>query len=256
MNKRVCIVIPIYKKKLSRYEKLSIDLVIQKLSCYDIYFATYKEMNMSSYGQYKGIKVKYFPRRYFRSIFSYSRLLLKENFYQKFSAYKYMLIVQDDALVLGSAEQLESFMNKNFDYWGARWEKPVEIGSFDIEKKLKKKLLPFCPDVIQKLLFKNPRSCSVGNGGLSLRNNKKTIALLREKKIYAWLWLDNEDKFFAYHGLDNHAEYRIAPESMVDEFSVESMIRQLDVIKPFGLHGWDRIGHSYVLKYLKQNNIL
>lgn len=256
MNRRVCVVIPIYKERLDRYEKLSIDLVIQKLSCYDIYFATYKEMDMSAYEQYQEIKVMYFQKRYFKNTFSYSRLLLKESFYGKFSLYKYMLIVQNDAFILGNAEQLESFMSKKYDYWGARWEKPVEICSLELEKNIKKEVMPFCPTGIQKLLFRNPRICSVGNGGLSLRNIKKTIALLREKKKYALLWLDNEDKFFAYHGLDNKTGYRIAPKNMVDKFSLESMIRQLDSIKPFGVHGWDKIDHCYVLKYIRQNNIL
>ena len=249
MGTKVCIIIPIYKEKLNKDEKLSIELVQKNLTCYDKYFVTFKGMNMRQYKRYGGIGVVYFPKRYFKNTRSYSRLLLKESFYKKFFYYKYMLIVQTDALVLGNAQMLDNFIHKDFDYWGARWEKPVEICQFDIEKKLKKKILAVFPDC-GKYLFRKPKQCYVGNGGLSLRNIRKTTALLREKRLYAPLWLDNEDKFFAYHGLDNTSNYSIAPLSMVDKFAVESRIRLIHEIKPFGVHGWDRIGRFLVLRYL------
>lgn len=256
LNKQVCVVIPIYKDKISRYEKLSIDLIEKRLFCYDIYFITHRKLSLEEYKQYKNIKIVYFPKRYFLNTTTYSRLLLKESFYKKFLGYKYMLIVQNDTLILGDAGILKGIMKKNFDFWGASWEKPVEICSFEIEKNLKKKINNICPIWLQKQIFKNPRKCYVGNGGLSLRNINKTIKLLREKRLYAKIWLDNEDKFFAYHGLFNHVGYRIAPENLVDQFSLESRIRYLEDIKPFGLHGWDRIGFTYVLNYLRKTNIL
>lgn len=256
LGKQVCIVIPIYKDKMSRYERLSIGLTEKRLCCYDIYFITHRRLNLENYKQYKNIKIVYFPKRYFKNTITYSRLLLKESFYRKFSAYKYMLIVQSDALILNEADALDNIMKKNFDFWGAMWETPVEICSFEIEKSIKNKFMKICPVCLQKQIFRNPIKCYVGNGGLSLRNINKTIELLREKKLYAEFWFDNEDKFFAYHGLLNHVGYRIAPKDLVDQFSLESRIRYLETIKPFGLHGWDRIGHSYVLRYLKKINIL
>lgn len=249
MSKKVCIVIPIYMETLSRDERLSIELVLQNLFYYDIYFMTYKGMDMKQYEQYKGIKVVYFPRRYFKNTRTYSRLLLKENFYKRFLEYKYMLIVQTDALVLGNAQMLNDFMDKNYDYWGARWEKPVEICSLEIHRNIKKKISMLSP-FLKNYLLKNPKQCYVGNGGLSLRNIRKTIALLREKRFYAMLWLDNEDKFFAYHGLNNNVDYSIAPVELVDQFAVESMIKSINEINPFGVHGWDRIGRFWVEKYL------
>lgn len=249
MSKKVCVVIPVYKEKLNKYEKLSIELAQNNLSCYDIYFITYKELNMRQYKEYKGIKALYFPKRYFKNTHTYSRLLLKECFYKKFINYKYMLIVQTDALVLGDSQMLNGFLDKNYDYWGARWEKPVEICSFEIQKDIKKKILA-CFPILRNYLCRIPKQCYIGNGGLSLRNIRKTIALLREKRRYAILWFDNEDKFFAYHGLENNVNYNVAPLKLVDKFAIESMIRSIDIIKPFGVHGWDRIGKFWVLKYL------
>lgn len=249
MRKKVCVVIPIYKEKPDRYDRLSLNLIQKNLPCYDRFFITYYGMDMDQYKRYKGIKTVYFPKRYFQSISTYSRLLLKEKFYRRFIEYRYMLIVQTDALVLGNAQMLESFTRRGFDYWGARWEDPVEICSFEIQKDFKRKLLRTLPNC-GNYLFKNPKMCCVGNGGLSLRNIRKTIALLQEKKLYAWLWLDNEDKFFAYHGQTNRAGYRIAPIELVDKFSIESMVRSIDEIRPFGVHGWDRLGKSVVLRYI------
>lgn len=254
MNKRVCVVIPIYKSRLNKYEKLSIHLVEEKLSCYDIFFITHQKLNMRGYSRYKDIKTLYFPRRFFYNSFTYSRLLIKQSFYQKFTAYEYILIVQTDALVLGDAQQLEMIMDKGYDYWGARWGQPVEICSFEFGKKIKNKLLKICPNTLRKYIFRNPRRCYVGNGGLSLRNVSKTMALLNEKSKYAWIWFDNEDKFFAYHGLINNVNYRIAPKNIVDEFSLEDYINlNIDKVFPFGVHAWEKWGKWKTIKYLKNN---
>lgn len=251
MNKKVCVIIPIYKSKLDPYEKLSINLTEKKLSCFDIYFITYRELNLKNYKEYRNIKVMYFPKKFFKNTISYSRLLLKEGFYKKFIAYSYMLIVQTDALILGDAKQLDNFINKRFDYWGARWAKPVEIHSFEVNKGMKKIIMERYPDFIVNRVFKNPKYCTVGNGGLSLRNIKKTINLIRDKKAYAAVWLGNEDKFFAYYGLDNNVNYRLAPASEVDKFSLESFIKQsLNDVKPFGVHAWESKGKKQVLCYL------
>lgn len=261
LSKRVCIVVPIYKKKPDNDARLCIDRIQSKLSCYDVYFMTYRGLGLDAYRrlwkQPAKFHIAYFPKRYFKNTFTYSRLLLKEGFYKAFSGYEYMLIVQTDALVLGDANDLESFMDKKYDYWGARWIEPVEICSFEIEKDRKKKLLKILPRSISQWLFKNPKYCDVGNGGFSLRHINKTIALLKEKKKYAHRWLDNEDKFFAYHGLDNHVKYRIAPASMVDKFSQESIIKEsLDTKNPFGVHAWRRKGRFQVINYLKKQSVL
>lgn len=227
-----------------------------KLSCYDIFFLTYPELNLEDYRKYSQIRTAYFPKKYFKNTLTYSKLLLNKLFYCSFADYEYMLIVQTDALVLGEAEQLETFMDKNYDYWGARWIEPVEICSFEVEKNLKKELFRYLPECMEKRIFKNPKFCYVGNGGFSLRNIKKTIALLDENRLHAKMWQDNEDKFFAYFGQDNHVNYNIAPKSIVDSFSLESTIKEsLDIVNPFGVHAWRKKGRFQVLNYLNKNNI-
>lgn len=256
MDNQVCIVIPIYKRKLNKYERLSISLVREKFRCYDIYFIAHKRLDMKDYLKYDDIKTVYFPERYFKNIISYSRLLINERFYRKFKDYEYMLIVQPDALIFGDAVRLKWFMDQGYDYWGARWIQPVEICSFEIEKNVKKKFTARIPPDFERYIFRNPRYCSVGNGGLSLRNIRKTIALIKEKKCFAIVWWDNEDKFFAYHGMKNNVNYRIVPEKLADKFSLESNISLLNEIRPFGIHGWERLGKSTVLRYLREQKLL
>lgn len=254
-NKQVCVVIPIYKSRLNKYERLSIDLVKEKLSCCDIFFMAHKELDMEEYRQDKEIKAVYFPKRYFNNSMAYSRLLLKEEFYKRFSDYKYMLIVQTDALVLGNAQQLDMFFRQGYDYWGARWRRPVKIHSVEVRRDLW--IFSAFPDIFWKYICRHPRYCFVGNGGLSLRNIKKTIALLREKKIYAAVWFDNEDKFFAYHGLKNHVNFKVAPEDMADSFSLEDFIKQrLNEAQPFGVHAWRRWAELQTIRYLKEHGYL
>ncbi len=254
-GKKLCIIIPIYKEKLNKFERLSIQLVQQKLSGYDTYFITYNTLNVQEYRVFKSIKVKFFPKKYFKSTRSYSRMLLNPAFYKCFADYRYMLIVQTDALILGDSSQLEKFMEMDYDYWGARWKKPVEIGAFSLffDRKREKTL----PQFIQKCRHIRSRICYVGNGGLSLRNIDKTIALLEKMRFYAVCWLDNEDKFFAYYGLKNTVGYKLAPIGLVDEFSLEDMIKEkLGRIATFGVHGWDKTGRLKVMDYLRNRGIL
>lgn len=254
-DKRVCVVIPTYKSKLNRYERLSVDLIKEKLSCYDIYFIAYKELDMAGYRQDKEIKVMYFPKHFFKGGIAYSRLLLNKDFYKRFLDYEYMLIVQTDALVLGDAKQLDLFIQQGYDYWGARWKKPVEIHSVEVKKDLP--VRSALPDFLWKYILKHPQYCFVGNGGLSLRNIRKTIALLQEKRRYAAVWFDNEDKFYAYHGLKNHVNYRVAPKEMVDSFSLEDYIKQrLNEVQPFGVHAWRRWARLQTIRYLKEKGYL
>lgn len=255
-KKKVCIIIPIYKERLNKFEQLSIRLVKQKLALYDTYFITYHTLDMRGYREFSNIKVNFFPKKYFKNALSYNRLLLNPHFYRCFEDYTYMLIVQTDALVLGEADQLEKFMAMHYDYWGARWREPVEICAWDILEKTKKKIMAKCPKVIRRCLTISPQMCYVGNGGLSLRNIDRTIALLDEKRMQAWCWLDNEDKFFAYYGLKNSVGYRIAPSDQVDEFSLEGMIKQkLGEVDPFGVHGWEKAGKLKVTDYLRNKGI-
>ena len=148
MNK-VCVVIPIYKKKPTDLEMASFRQVLKVLSRYDIIVYTYCGLDLSVYSNLalacnKNFIVEYFDKSYFSSVKGYNRLCLTIDFYKRVSAYKYMLIYQLDAWVF--CDELEFWCNKGYDYVGAPWF--TNWGTHEEGEAL------WC----------------VGNGGFSLRN--------------------------------------------------------------------------------------
>lgn len=94
---------------------------------------------------------------HFASIYSYNNLLKSSAFYQAFSAYDYMLLVQTDAYLFSL--DLEPYTT--FDFVGAPWHNHI-----------------LQPE--RKGLF-------CGNGGLSLRNIKKSLQVLQTpKKLFSF----------------------------------------------------------------------
>lgn len=155
----VVITIPIYKKKLTANEKLSLTQCLSILSNYKITFITYRELDTS---EYKNIlsttTVNYdfvfFNKTFFENINGYNALMKDIEFYKTFSKYKYILIYQLDAYVF--KDELLLWCNKGYDYIGAPWfteHKPYPNG--------------------------NPETC--GNGGLSLRRINYFIDILSYK---------------------------------------------------------------------------
>ena len=139
------IIIPIYKKELSAFEKASLIQCIKILKAYDVALICPVSLDLENYDRiFKAYKKEYkivrFEDKHFESIFSYNLLMLSPFLYEQFLDYKYMLIYQLDAWVF--EDKLEYWCNKDFDYIGAPW--------FDLENGFN--LVEYS-----------------GNGGLSLR---------------------------------------------------------------------------------------
>ena len=84
----------------------------------------------------------------------YNELLLSENFYTTFSAFKYILIYQPDSYVF--RDELMEWCKEGYDYIGAPW-----LEDNDEQIKLN----------------------GVGNGGFSLRNIEKFLYIFSKCKI-------------------------------------------------------------------------
>lgn len=247
-RKKICIIIPIYKEILTENERLSIRKTQQVLNIYDIYFITYKELNLAQYRKYKKIKICYFPKKYFEDSKSYSRLLLNPIFYVKFLNYEYMCIVQTDAMILGTVEQLKEFIYLKYDYIGAPWKEPFRIHRFEPSNHFW--ILELFPNIKNKMMGKET-VCYVGNGGLSLRNIKNTIKLLLKYWIFSISWWENEDLFFAYYGACDGKTYKLPEKNTAKKFSVETTAKA-DIDKgvcPFGIHAWEIYYPGLLEKY-------
>lgn len=154
-KKNVAIVVPMYKTSLNEDETISMLHLHRFLGDYDRYFMSPKGLKFKFEGFFSGFGVKYFKKKFFKGVINYSELMLREEFYQAFSEYEYILIYQTDVVVF--SDQLKEWCQKGYDYVGAPWFKDTLGHGYEF-----------------------PDAC--GNGGFSLRNVEKSIKAIRMLK--------------------------------------------------------------------------
>jgi hypothetical protein len=86
----VAIVTPLYRFPLTPEEVISIRHLRQHLRRFDRYIIGPKSLPP----EFADFRLKRFPKRFFESIQSYSKLLITKEFYRAFSNYEYILIYQ------------------------------------------------------------------------------------------------------------------------------------------------------------------
>jgi hypothetical protein len=99
-----CIIIPIYKETLSKYEFLSLKQCCLIFYKYPIIFITHENLDCSIYTDIcrkaeVNYEYEFFGKKYFKNTLCYNALLLSFFFYAHFAEYEYMLIYQLDAYV-------------------------------------------------------------------------------------------------------------------------------------------------------------
>ncbi len=226
--KKVIIGIPIYKKKLSFLEKITFVQLKEILGKYEIAIIAPLSLKITCDND---MQIYNFDDRYFLSRESYSELLLSENFYKKFNNYEYLMIYQLDAFVF--KDELIKFCDMDYDYIGA----PV-VGS-------------------------DWRLFHVGNGGLSLRNVQKSLAMVKlkeeiKKKMFALMDFEYfaEDLFFSYCGYDKDLDFRVPSARLASTFSTEFDYAHglRDISKrglPFGCHYWPKMNYDFWKGYIE-----
>jgi hypothetical protein len=142
----VTVLIPVYKNTMSRLEALSLVQCLRILKAHRIILVTHKQVDTAVYkNQFETAGIDFhtelFDKTYFDSVFSYSRLLMSREFYQRFSDSQYVFIYQLDGFVF--RDELEYWCSQGYDYIGAPWFKHYGKQSNKLWK--------------------------VGNGGVSLR---------------------------------------------------------------------------------------
>ena len=217
-------IIPIYKEKISYLEQISLKRIHEILSEYHIIYIEPETLNYSDGHQ---SKVERFADFYFESIKTYNRLLLNPDFYRRFIDYRYILICQLDVFIF--SDRLMEFCRLGYDYYGAPWLNgtPLNVG-------------------------RGTRIRFAGNGGLSLRNVEKTIALLEESAQEAKSYQANEDFFFSYYASKN---YIVAPTDVCKRFCIETQVRRCMKMNrgdlPFGTHAWERYDYVFWKPYIE-----
>ena len=111
-KKSIVIVIPVYKRELSENERISLEQCVNILSDYALVIVKPESLSIDNWMmKYPLLKTESFADQYFKGIRAYNRLVLSEEFYQRFSDYKYMLIYQLDAYVFSAF--IFAFSRKN-----------------------------------------------------------------------------------------------------------------------------------------------
>ncbi len=151
-KKKVAIVVPMYKNTLNDDEVISMRHLFTHLGEYDRFFMSPSGLELPKDGWFEGFGVKYFKKRFFRGVINYSELMLREEFYQAFAEYEYILIYQTDVIVF--SDQLREWCDKSYDYVGAPWYRATLGQGYEF-----------------------PDAC--GNGGFSLRNVEKSIQAIQ-----------------------------------------------------------------------------
>lgn len=187
MAKQVVVLVPLYKSSLDELEKYSLDHSLTALEGRPVFFIGPKGLDRSFYSEhYATVPFHPFDPPCFESVQEYNRLLLNPSFYEGYSGYEFLLILQTDAIIL--RDDLDYWCAQPFDYIGAPWPDGYEIfinaGLFEGE-------------------FGKRVKVQVGNGGLSLRRVRKCISLLKEFDVALDVFDQtgsSEDLFFSVMG--------------------------------------------------------
>jgi hypothetical protein len=224
----VVVLVPVYLPRLDAQEEFGMDRSLALLRGRDVRLIAPEHLDLSYYlNRYPQLKTERFASPAFESIQEYSRMLLSDAFYARFSAFEFMLVLQTDAVLL--KDDLDYWCTQPFDYAGAPWPKPFELfvntGRFEGSAG------------------RHVRA-TVGNGGLSLRRIAKCRSLLREFAVEIDVFKhtgSSEDLFFAVMGnLSN--DFVLPNEVTASRFSMEgwpAYYRQINGgHMPMGAHAW------------------
>lgn len=239
---RVIILIPVYRPELPAIEWFSLRHSLSRLQPgRHVAFVAPRTLDTSAYERaWPGAGVVRFEDDCFASIQGYNRLLLSAAFYERFAAtHSHMLILQTDAILL--RDDLDHWLDLPYDYVGAPWPGGVEI-------------------LVNLDQFNGPLSkrvkAHVGNGGLSLRNNRACADLLAEFPQALDYFLrtgSSEDLYFSLLG--GVSARFVMPNEMVAarfalELKPEHYQQQLRDQTPMGGHAWWKYNPDYWLDRL------
>jgi hypothetical protein len=250
----VAVTIPIYKQYPDANELISLNQTIRILNRYPIIFFAPQSLDTSFYENHCAnkinFKIKRFNNDYFDGIQGYNKLMLSKEFYFAFNNYKYILICQLDAYVF--RDELEYWCNKGYDYIGAPYAF-VDMDAYPMKVLTKYRALL---KIIKRYFPWSYTFKQVGNGGLSLRNVKKTLFLLNFKKLHPKLWKTlMEDNFFQYWGNVMFPFFKLPDVIEAAKFSIEldpeKTFQSIGNKLPFGCHAYMRYQPEFWKKHIE-----
>lgn len=230
-----CIVIPVYKETPDEPEKASFKQCLHVLHTYPIILVVPESLNTSQYETLAAgkLEVQRFNDTYFKDVQGYNRLMLSQQFYKRFAAYRYMLVYQLDAWVF--RDELEYWCSKNYDYIGAPWT-GHSWAAFAAGHHT------FMRTLLYKLGYR--KFNLVGNGGLSLRKVKSAVFNLGIFSYSVKKFTGNEDAFFSFYINSYNPFFSIPSSAEALGFSFDIHPEQSFALNnnrlPMGCHAWQK----------------
>ena len=254
---RAVVVVPIYTLTLSEMEQRTLRRALRVLSRHDVVVVKPQSLDVSSLGSLLGVDqrwtVESFADSYFAGREGYNRLMMSEEFYERFLALDYMLVVQTDVLVF--SDQLDEWRSRGYDYVGAPWLPAVQTvkGFHPLHRAVwhVRKALSHVTPGFHAVSLKY----SVGNGGFSLRRVAKfhAIASTHRDAIAEIIASERgvggfEDVFWSVKARQLDDTFTVAPWREALLFSVEShpdlAMHYTGGELPFGSHAFARRRNS------------
>lgn len=268
--KNVIILIPIYRNFLEDFEQTSLYFAFKNLTEYKkliispLYLKDDNKFNniLENYD----VDVKFFKDSFFDGFSGYNKLLINLDFYKYFMEYKYMFIYQLDALVL--SDNLEYWLNKDYDYIGAPWltggERPVfdsmGNGGFSLRK-----IDAFIKVLESKTIYySHLKFCStstrIGIKNLFLikvfEKLKQNSISLNYLKLFLYFYKGNEDYFWSFIAQYFVENFMLATPTEALEFAFEGNPRKCfeeNKFKlPFGVHAWQRHNIDFWIEHFPE----
>lgn len=252
------VIIPVYKTRnlLTKLEERSLIQCISVLDKHQICFVCPMTLDVNDYLKAFSdakFQVERFNDYYFSSIQGYNNLMLSKEFYQRFSAFDFILIHQLDAYVF--RDDLNYWCEQDYDYIGAPWltdrryknKWKQKWKGFVWNQAYKKNKLNRHSDFPADEQFHN----KVGNGGFSLRRVSKMIEILDIFSDTVKLYLQksghphfNEDVFWSLEVNRKKTVLKIPDYKIAIFFAIETWpeiaFELTNGQLPFGCHDWDK----------------
>lgn len=233
----VTVVIPIHMPEPTALEKISLAQTLKVLHKYPITFQAKEGLDTTWYENFcAGKATVRFERFKWNGFREYTDLMLSPKFYQRFTAYKYILICHLDVFVF--RDDLDKWCRRGYDYVGSVI---YNTSWANLPTRLGKLLMLGKPDY-------------VANGGFGLRKVqsfiKLTTSLSVRTKIAIWKsrYEFYQDDIFLSQLLPKIASwFKIPPKPIAQEFGAAfELWDEKDVpfrpdhepSLPFGVHGW------------------
>ena len=255
---KVAVVTPIYRNEISEIESIALDFSEKYLSQYCRFQLSHPGVQV----RLEGFVLEEFKSDFFSSVEMYSKLLLSQDFYDRFRSFDFVLVYQLDAAVF--SKSLDDWLSEGIDFIGA----------------------PLFKDGMKP----DEGFLGVGNGGFSLRRVKTFLAVLNSNNFprfsvalspTRWMpdlsvmqylkrvakavriiraarrgveWFTanytlNEDKFWSFRARLFDPSFRIAPVEKALEFSFECFPRYCYELNgrrlPFGCHAWAKHDRAF-----------